>query len=312
MKKQPKVSIVIPVYNREKVIGLTIESVINQTFKDWELIIIDNKSTDDTVSVIQGYRDPRIRLIVNDCNIGLYPNWNEGYKYVNGQFYKHLSSDNIIAPEFLEACLELFTKHKDLDIVATSMGNIDSNGARISVSRKFHDSIKTGSYVLNKLRTYGDDWLGSPDNQLIKVDFLVKVFKGPLYDSNLRFSADFNFTIDCLLSGNVAIGLIGRELAYLRRHCGSLTSSEGNARSRFAEYKFYKDKLKLSNISYQRPSMLTSLSLMRTDLKGFIAYMSLRQEELSPDLLSDLRLLCIFLYEAIKSKIEKNRYVYFR
>ena len=312
MIKNPKVSVVIPVYNRENEIGFTIDSVINQTFQDWELIIVDNKSTDNTVSIIRSYRDPRIKLIINEENIGLYPNWNEGYKYVKGEFYKHLSSDNLIAPEFLEVCLELFTEHNGLDIVATSMGNIDANGTRISVSRKFDDSIKTGSFVLEKIRTYGDDWLGSPDNQLIKVDFLKKLFKESLYDSNLRFSADFNFTLDCLLSGNLSIGLVGRELAYLRRHDGSLTSSEGNARGRFVEYRYYKDKLALSNISYQRPSMLTGLSLFNSNIKGAFKYFSLRRKELRPDLLIDVRLLFIFLYEVLKSKLEKSSYVYFR
>src|SRR6476660_8884800 len=97
-----KVSVCIPVYNGDRFIEAAIESVLDQTFKDFEIIIVDNQSTDNTVSLIKKYTDPRIKFFQNDSNIGLIPNWNMAMSKASGEYIKILPADDLIYPQCLE------------------------------------------------------------------------------------------------------------------------------------------------------------------------------------------------------------------
>ena len=85
-------------YNREKYISQAIDSVINQTYSNWELIIVDDSSTDKTVMIVKSYLeiDNRILLYVNKQNLGDYPNRNKAASYAKGQFLKYLDADDIM------------------------------------------------------------------------------------------------------------------------------------------------------------------------------------------------------------------------
>jgi hypothetical protein len=99
----PIVSVVMTSYNREKYIGHAIESVLAQTFTDFELLVVDDCSKDGTVSAARSYEaDPRVRVIVNDRNFGDYPNRNRAAKHVRGAFLKYHDSDDIMYPYCLE------------------------------------------------------------------------------------------------------------------------------------------------------------------------------------------------------------------
>mgnify|MGYP002367136581 CR=1 FL=1 len=95
----PCVSIIIASYNKEKYIGETINSVIKQTYTEWELIIIDDFSTDQSVDVISGFlTDARITLIKNDRNRGANHSRNSGIKTARGKYVLFLDADDILAP----------------------------------------------------------------------------------------------------------------------------------------------------------------------------------------------------------------------
>src|SRR5579859_195058 len=101
MRQQPLISVCIPCYNGERFIGRTLESVLRQTFTDFELVIVDDKSTDGTVSVIRGFTDARIRLIQNEKNLGLCLNWNRALSQTAGKYVKLLCEDDFLYPECL-------------------------------------------------------------------------------------------------------------------------------------------------------------------------------------------------------------------
>lgn len=104
MNLQNKVSILIPVYNREILIEETVQSALNQTYKNIEIIIVDNKSTDNTWEVLQklASQDDRIKIFQNETNIGPVRNWKRCIDEASGEYGKILWSDDLIAPEFLE------------------------------------------------------------------------------------------------------------------------------------------------------------------------------------------------------------------
>jgi Glycosyl transferase family 2 len=100
----PLVSVLLTAYNREAHIGASIESVLAQTFTDFELLITDNCSTDATVDVAREYarRDPRIRVVVNETNLGQFGNRNRAAHLARGEFLKYHDSDDIMYPHCLD------------------------------------------------------------------------------------------------------------------------------------------------------------------------------------------------------------------
>ena len=101
---QPLVSILMTAYNREKYIAEAIESVLRSTYKNWELIIVDDHSTDHTVEIARSYErlDSRIRVYVNEQNLGDYPNRNKAASYARGKYLKYVDADDMIYPYGLE------------------------------------------------------------------------------------------------------------------------------------------------------------------------------------------------------------------
>jgi glycosyltransferase involved in cell wall biosynthesis len=120
----PLVSICIPVFNGEKTIQKTIDSVINQTYKNLEIIIVDNCSTDSTVDIVQKFRDSRIRLILNDTHFPCGElNWNRCFQYVHGEFMAIFHADDIYLPQMVSRQVEAFKKFPQVGSVFTR-GNI--------------------------------------------------------------------------------------------------------------------------------------------------------------------------------------------
>lgn len=108
MANSPLLSVLMTAYNREKYIGEAIDSVLSSTFTNFELIIVDDCSTDNTVAIAQSYyiKDDRIKIFVNDKNIGDYPNRNRAANYAIGKYLKYVDSDDKIYPDGLNYCVQ--------------------------------------------------------------------------------------------------------------------------------------------------------------------------------------------------------------
>lgn len=114
------VSILIPVYNRENLIEETVQSALNQTYKNFEIIVVDNQSTDNTWEILQklASQDERIKIFQNETNIGPVRNWKRCIDKASGEYAKILWSDDLIAPEFLEKTVP-YLENKDVGFVFT-------------------------------------------------------------------------------------------------------------------------------------------------------------------------------------------------
>lgn len=129
-KYSPIVSIVLPCYNGADMLGDAIESVINQTFKDWELIIVNDCSTDNTLSVAEKYAavDSRIKVYSNPINSKLPTSLNNGFSYASGKYLTWTSDDNLLHPEMLEVMSEYLDNHPTIGFVAADQLVSDFNG----------------------------------------------------------------------------------------------------------------------------------------------------------------------------------------
>jgi glycosyltransferase involved in cell wall biosynthesis len=103
----PSVSICVPTYNGEKYIQECLDSILTQTFTDFEVLIVDDQSSDNTLNIAREYseKDQRIKVIQNEKNLGLVGNWNRCVELANGEWIKFVFQDDLIAPECLERML---------------------------------------------------------------------------------------------------------------------------------------------------------------------------------------------------------------
>jgi glycosyltransferase involved in cell wall biosynthesis len=111
----PIVSVLMTAYNREQFIAEAIESVIASTFKDFELIIVDDCSQDNTVAIAKKYEslDSRVKVYVNEKNLGDYPNRNKAASYAVGKYLKYLDSDDLMADDCLLVMVSEMDKHPE-------------------------------------------------------------------------------------------------------------------------------------------------------------------------------------------------------
>lgn len=136
-----KISIVLPVYNGELHIKESIDSIINQTFVDWELIIVNDCSTDKTLDIITDYmkRDMRIRIVNNDNNLKLPKSLNKGFEYAQGEYLTWTSDDNIYLENALECMHNFLEKNIEASMVCADMETIDTNGKVIGKEPVFNN-----------------------------------------------------------------------------------------------------------------------------------------------------------------------------
>ena len=129
LRRIPRVSVIMPAYNAERFIEEAIGSVIRQTVQDWELLVIDDGSTDATVAVVEklARTDSRITLLRNEVNMGVAKTRNRGLDLCRGRFAALLDSDDIWHPQKLERQLQL-AEDTGADVIYCSYGIIDAQG----------------------------------------------------------------------------------------------------------------------------------------------------------------------------------------
>lgn len=115
----PKVTVLMPVYNGEKYLREAIDSILDQTFTNFEFIIIDDGSLDNSVEIIKSYQDPRIRLIKNEHNQGLVYSLNLGLSLAQGKYVARMDCDDISLPERLQKQIEFLDKNAEIAVVGT-------------------------------------------------------------------------------------------------------------------------------------------------------------------------------------------------
>lgn len=129
---QPKVTVLLPVYNGERYIAETIQSVLNQSFSDFELLIINDGSTDNTKSIVHGFADSRIRIIDNDVNRKLIATLNRGLNLAQGEYIARIDADDACLPNRLNLQVNFLDQHPDYGMV----------GGGMNVFREYNKSIR--------------------------------------------------------------------------------------------------------------------------------------------------------------------------
>lgn len=143
-----KVSIITPCYNSERFIQETYESIKNQSFNNWEWIIVDDQSNDNSVKIIQQIADDRVKLFINDINRGAAYSRNFALKQANGRFITFIDSDDLWVDVFLETVLNYLEDNNE-ELVYTSYKRVDESLAPLLVDFIAEDFIDKNRILYN-------------------------------------------------------------------------------------------------------------------------------------------------------------------
>ena len=210
----PAVSVILPAYNCEKYIGKAIESVLQQTFTDFELIIINDGSTDNTERGILQFTDPRIIYLQNPENKGLIYTLNRAIELAKGNYIARTDSDDICLPERLARQKEYLDEHPETTMVASTISFIDANGNDKGIWPLDRKMISP-SLIRNKMPF--ENCIAHP-SIMIRADILKKLKYNPR-QVNIE---DYDLWLRLLNRGHV-IGKINEPLLWYRSHDDSIT-----------------------------------------------------------------------------------------
>ena len=212
----PAISIVLPVYNSGQYLAETINSLLAQTFTDFELIIIDDGSTDNSTEIISGYADKRIRLLRNERNFGLIYTLNKGVELAKGKYIARIDGDDICAPDRLERQLYYFQQDPSVAVVASTVTFIDASGA------------ETGTWPLDRETTTSRQiknrmpWENCIAHPSVMID--TAVARTYHYSTSQLHAEDYDLWLRLLADGQ-KIEKISEPLLYYRVHGTSITGS---------------------------------------------------------------------------------------
>lgn len=145
----PLVSIGIPTYNRaNSYLKQALRSAVNQTYKNLEIIVSDNCSSDDTESVVKEFRDPRIRYFRQNKNLGAVPNCNFCLEQSQGKYFLALYDDDLVDEDFISACIQAVPPDTEPGVILTGARVVDSEGKVLSSSHNTVSGHSTAEFIL--------------------------------------------------------------------------------------------------------------------------------------------------------------------
>jgi len=228
----PQVSVIIPAYNQANYLGEAIQSVLNQTFLDFELIVVNDASPDNTADVIDQFRDPRLKCILHPENRGLAATRNTGIRASRGEFIAFLDADDIFHPQKLETHIKFLKFHPEIALSYNNRFNFCDKSRAIREFMRPPPTIDLADYV----------W-GFPFGMC---DFLVRkeaiVSIGMFDESFSFFGEDLDMICRLTLAGYRFAG-VDRALSYRRCYSGRVIKNlENGANAIFrALYQVFND-----------------------------------------------------------------------
>lgn len=237
------VNICIPNYNMSRFIEGSINSALNQTYPNIEVIVVDNNSMDNSWEIIESFRDSncKYRCYRNDTNIGMARNWNKCLRYAKGKFLTILSADDLLEPTFIEECMKVYYEFSNLGYIFTEWNNIDEFGEILKRKDFYVNSAIIKGYEEARINIIGSHTI--PSAMLIRKSCLEKIGG---YDESYGWCMDMDAKIK--LNLHYDVGYMKKRLVKYRIHSGMISSY------------YIKTKLGVMEIYRMKSSILNNLS----------------------------------------------------
>jgi len=257
MKSKPKISVVMTIFNAEKYLRETIESILNQTFRDFELIAVNDKSTDSTLTIIKEFmkKDKRIVLVNNKRNLGPTTSLNVGLKNTRGDYIAISDHDDVSLPNRLKTEYDFLEKNKDIFLVGSGAININEKGSELSVFHPITDFNKINKVI--------------PINPCFyHPTIMFRNEQGIKYRDKISYAQDRDFYLN-LLSKNKKLTNIPDILVKYRIHSSQLSTSKRGQQYLFSEKakEFYRQREKFGKDEYDKfnPEEILNLDIEKSN-----------------------------------------------
>jgi glycosyltransferase involved in cell wall biosynthesis len=225
----PLVSVLVPVYNSERMVAKCIDSVLSQTLEDFELVIVDDCSTDRTWEILQSYQDPRIKLHRNPQNLGLMPNFNRASSFGVGHYFKFLCADDALDPTALEEAVAVMEGDPEIGLVKFHARKFEALEQPLGREMMLLHGVYAGeTIIMLSVLLMTNSFCNTPSHTLIRrEDFLAAGGFPNVMDFD-GWGNDFFLNMKIILGKKVH--LMDRFL--LRRGIGSHQATDGLYKSR--------------------------------------------------------------------------------
>lgn len=255
--KQPLVSVLMTAYNREKYIGEAIESVLDSTYTNFELIVVDDCSFDNTRDIIKCYakKDKRIKFYRNSQNLGDYPNRNKAASYATGKYIKYLDSDDKIMDWGLAYCVEMMEKYID-----AGLGILKLNKEVMEEFLSPEDAIQK-HFFEHRILNIG------PSGTIIRREAFEKIGR---YKSDYGVPSDMYFNLE--MAATFPVVLLDKVFFFYRVHDGQEFANKYSYVC--YNYKYLHDALRIENFPLsgeQKKHLLKKAR--RSFVKEFLIYL---------------------------------------
>jgi glycosyltransferase involved in cell wall biosynthesis/uncharacterized radical SAM superfamily protein len=222
--EKPKLSVVMSVYNGEEYVESAIKSILTQTYHNYEFVIVDDASTDDTRKILKKFDDPRIKIIKNFKNIGLTKSLNKGILATKGKFIARMDADDISLPHRLEKQIYFLDNNVEYALVGSSYYRINANGETCELIDVLNDDkdIKKG------LRT--QNWFGH-GSVMMRRDAILEAGG---YDEAFKYAQDYDLWLK--LSENNKLANMEEPLYCWRCTESSITHKNGTEQRDYANF----------------------------------------------------------------------------
>lgn len=217
----PLLSFIVLSYNYQDYIGTTIRSIIEQTVQDFEIVVVDDCSTDQSVSIVRSFGDPRIRLLVNERNIGGSGSYNVAVQAARGTWLVNLDADDWIVPEKCKAQLDALDADPQIDIIGSWVRVVDTSGAP-------HPQAEVTEQFVNRPHKLNlvENWIGQ--NALCRSTTMVRRsahLRIGLDDTQMVRAPDYELWTRALAAG-CRFGLVPEKLTNYRLHSRGVTHAD--------------------------------------------------------------------------------------
>jgi glycosyltransferase involved in cell wall biosynthesis len=211
----------------------TLDSALNQTYDDLEILVVDDHSDDATMRFVRSVRDPRIRVFVNERNLGLVNNWNRCLTLANGSFVKFLFQDDLLYPSCVEKMASVMQRHDNVGIVFAPwnilLENPDDPRAiawkknSTAPHTRFQElsEVNAGIVLFNQWleRGFGENWIGGPSAVMLRKECVSRI---GLFNSRIQTCADFEMWMRVAYFSDV--GFVDQPLSAFTYHSESAAS----------------------------------------------------------------------------------------
>jgi glycosyltransferase involved in cell wall biosynthesis len=239
MTSKPMISVIMPAYNVEKYVVASIESILNQTFTDFELIIVDDCSTDGTAEIVNNYvgKDERIIFLKNDVNMFATSTRNRAIRIARGKYIAIQDSDDISFPNRLSEEFDYLEKHSDIYLLGSGATLINMEGKVIGSFHPLTDSAKIVEQLEKKNCIYHPTVMFRND--------------GTLYREKIYYAEDYDLYLN-ILSRGYKIAQLAKPLLHYRILSTAVSKSKGGYAGMFSQKvrDFYFERLKYGTDSY--------------------------------------------------------------